>query len=125
MLMMLPSSCSGPKMKKGVNEQRKELADGDGARVNQVQHQEHDARAQEIHRGALNEAEAPHVANLLQLQLQDLAGRAVEAVDFLLGETEALHELDVAERFGRGSGQRGRFSDDRFLNLLDAPAQDR
>ena len=53
------------------------------------------------------------------------AGRAVEARDLLLSEPEALHQLDVAQRLGRRSGQRRRLRDDHLLDLLDAAAQDR
>src|SRR6266487_1295303 len=71
-----------------VDEQREELSDGDRAREDQVQHQEHDARAKKIHQRSLNEAETSQVTNLLQLQRQDLRGRGIEPLDFLLPEPE-------------------------------------
>ena len=76
MLMMLPELLQRSEDEERVDEQREELADGDRARVDQVEHQEHDAGAQQVHRRALDEAQAAQVADLLQLQLQDLAGRA-------------------------------------------------
>ena len=108
-----------------VDEQREELADGDLAREDQVEHQEHDAGAQEVHRRALDEAQAAQVADLLQLELQDLARGGVQPVDLLLCEAQALHELDVAQRLGRRPGERRRLGDDHLLNLLDPPAQHR
>ena len=53
------------------------------------------------------------------------ARRPVEARDFLLPEPQALHQLDVAQRLGRRSGQRRRFRDDDLLDLFDAPAEHR
>src|SRR5688572_12590617 len=72
----------------GIDPQRKELPDGDVAAENQVQHQEKNARAKEVHAGALNEAEASQVFHFLQLQLQNLAGRGVQTLDFLLSQPE-------------------------------------
>ena len=101
-----------------VDEEREELADRDRLHVDQVEHQEHDARAQRVDHGALDEAEAPDVADLLQLQLQDLVGGAVEPRDLLRRQPQALHQLDVPQRLGRRPGQRRRLGDDR---LLDRP----
>ena len=53
-------------------------------REDQVEHQEHDAGAQEVDRRALDEAEAAQVAHLLQLELQDLVGGRVQPGDLLL-----------------------------------------
>ena len=50
---------------------------------------------------------------------------AVQPRDLLLPEPEALHQLDVAQRLGRRSGQRRRLGDDHLLDLLDAAAQHR
>ena len=93
-----------------VDPQREELADGDRADINQVEHQKQDAGPQEIHDRALNEAEAPEVLHLFQLEPQDLAGRGVQPLDFLLAQPEALHQLDISQRLGRRSGQGGRGS---------------
>ncbi len=114
-----------PEDEERVDEQREELSDRDGARVNQVQHQEHDAGAQQVDAGALNEAEAAQVLHLLQLEAEDLRGGAVQPGDFLRPQAEALHQLDVAQRFGGRSGQRSRFGDDDLLNLLDSAAEHR
>ena len=67
---------------------------------------------QEIDRGALDEAQAPQVAHLPQLEAQDLVGRRIQTADLLLRQAQALHQLDVAQRLGRRPGQRGRFGDD-------------
>ena len=75
-------------------------------------------------RRPLDEAEAAQVLHLLEFEREDLAGRRIQPADFLLAESKALHELDVPQRLGRRSRQRGRLRDDHFLNLLDAPAQD-
>ena len=80
-----------------VDEQREELPDGDRARVNQIQHQEHDAGAQKVDRRPLDEAEASQVPHLLQLQPQNFLRGAVQARDLLLAEAEAFHELDIAQ----------------------------
>ena len=85
----------------------------------QVQHQEQDRRAQEVDGRALDEAEGAEVAHLLELELEDLVRRRVEAIDLLIREPEALHELDVAERFRRRAGERGRLRDDDLLHRLD------
>src|SRR5262245_48031002 len=45
------------KDEEGVDEQRKELPDRNGLRVDEVQHQEHDARPQRVDDRALDEAE--------------------------------------------------------------------
>ena len=114
-----------PEDEERVDEQREELPDGDRSRVNQIEHQEHDAGAQEVHRRSLDEAQAAQVADLLQLELQNLAGGAVQPRDLLLSEPETLHQLDVAQRLGGRPGQRRGFGDDHLLNLLDAPAEHR
>src|SRR5262249_29796836 len=106
-----------------IDEQRKELTDRDSLRVDQVQHQKHDAGAQEVHRGALNEAQTSHVTNLLQLQLENLVRRRVQACDLLLRQPETLHQLDISQRFGRRSREGRRLRHDDLLYLLDAPAE--
>ena len=82
-----------------IDEQRKELPHRDALREDQVEHQEQDGSPQEIDERALDEAQAAQIAHLLQLQLQDLRGGRVQAIDFLLREPEALHQLDVAQGF--------------------------
>ena len=67
----------------------------------QVQHQEQDAGAQRIDGGSLDEAEAPKIPDLLEFQLEDLARRAVQALDLLLRQTEALDEFNITQRLGR------------------------
>src|SRR5688572_25836910 len=79
----------------GVDPEREELANGDVACIDQVEHQEEDAGAQEVDRGALDEAEAAQVFHLLQLELENFPGRAVQPLDLLLTQAEALDELDV------------------------------
>src|SRR6266581_2850083 len=81
----------------GVDEQGEELTDRYLLRIYQVQHHEHDAGPQRIHRGPLNEAETPQVAHLLQLEFQDLPRRAIQPLDLLLCKPEAFHQLDIPQ----------------------------
>src|SRR5262245_48544426 len=106
-----------------IEEEAEELTDGDLLIEDQVQHQQQDRRADEVDGGPLHEAETADVADFLELELQDLAGRRVESVDLLLGKTEALHQLDVAQGFGGCARKRGCLGDDDFLDRLDAPAE--
>ena len=115
----VPQLLQRPEDEERVDEEREELPDRDRARVNQVEHQEHDARSKEVDGRALDEAETPQVAHLLQLELQDLSRRAVQPIDLLLPEAEALHQLDVPQRLGRRPGKRRGLGDDDFLNRLD------
>src|SRR6266699_1131489 len=82
---------------KGVDEQGEELTDRYLLGIYQVQHHEHDAGPQRIHRGPLNEAETPQVAHLLQLEFQNLARRAIQPLDLLLCKAEAFHQLDIPQ----------------------------
>ena len=91
----------------------------------QVQQQQHNDVAQQVHEGALHEAERAHVAHLAQLQLQDFVGGGVQALGFLLGQAQALNQLDVAQAFGGGAGQGRGFGHDGLLNDLDSLAQQR
>src|SRR5262245_57453448 len=102
--------------KKGINKQGEELPDRDLAGKDQIQHQEHDAGAQRVHTRPLNETEAAQVPNFLELELEYLVGRAVQASDFLLRQPQTLHQLDVAKGFGGRSRQRGCLSNDDLLN---------
>ena len=106
-----------------VDEEREELAHRDRLDVDQVEHQEHDAGPQGIDHGALDEAEAADVADLLQLELQDLVGGAVEARDLLRRQPQALHQLDVSQRLRRRPGERRGLGDDRLLDHLDLLAE--
>src|SRR2546425_12885053 len=82
----IPQLLERPEDEEGVDEEREELPHRNRARVDQIEHQGHDARAEEIHQRALDEAETPQVADLPQLEVQDLGGRAVETRDLLLPE---------------------------------------
>ena len=98
--------------------------DGGGESVKEhnavsIKHEEEDAIAQRIDHRPLQEAEPTHILDLLQLELKDLVGCGIQPLDLLLGEAEALDQLDVAKRFGRRTGQRRRLRDDRLLDLLD------
>ena len=93
-----------------IDEQREELPDGDPLREDQVQHQEQDRGPQQVDECALDEAQAAQVAHLLQFQLQDLGGGGVQPLDLLLRQAEALHQFDIAQRFGGGAGQRRRLA---------------
>src|ERR1051325_10242459 len=107
-----------------VDQQREELADGDLLVEDQVEHEEQNRRADQIDARPLDEAQTSDVANLLQLQLEDLLGRRVQPADLLFGEAEALDQLDVAQGLRGSAGESGRFGHDDLLNDLDAPAQD-
>ena len=61
-----------------VDEQREELSDRDLLVEDQVEHEEQDRRAHEVDARALDEAQAADVADLLELELEDLVGRRVE-----------------------------------------------
>ena len=78
---------------------------------------------QQVDERALDEAQAAQVADLLQLQLQNLRGGGVQPVDLLLRQAEALHQFDVAQRFGGRPGQRRGLFDDGLLHRLDLAAQ--
>ena len=56
-------------------------------------------------------------------ELQDAVCRAVQPRNLLRGQTQALHQLDVAERLRRRAGQRRRLGNDHLLDGLDLPAQ--
>jgi hypothetical protein len=55
----------------------------------------------------------------------DLGRGRVQPLDLLLGEAQALHELDIPERFGRGPREGRGLGHDHLLDVLDPPAQDR
>ncbi len=107
-----------------IDPEREELAHGDGAHVNEVQHHEQDARAQKVDDRSLDEAERPQVLHFLQLELQDFPGSGVQPLDFLLPKPQALHQLDVSQRLCRRARERGGFRHDHLLNRLDALAED-
>src|SRR5471030_2903706 len=106
-----------------INPQRKELADGDALRKDQVQHQEENGCPQQVDAGALHEAQAAQVADFLQLQFEDLGGGGIEARDFLLRQAQALHQFDVAQRFRGGAGQGRGFPHDVLLHFFDFAAE--
>src|SRR5678815_2698377 len=56
----------------GVDEQRKELPDSDGAREDEVHHEQHDPGPHGIYGRTLNETETSEILYLFQFQLQDL-----------------------------------------------------
>ena len=91
----VPQFLKRPKDEERIDEERKELADGDRARIYKVEHQREDARAKGVYAGALDEAETPQVTHLLQLELQNLRRRGVEPLNLLLAESEALDQLDL------------------------------
>ena len=88
-----------------------------------IEHQEQNGGAQRIHERALNKAQAAQVLHFLQFELQDFARRCVQAFDFLLREAEALHQFDVAQRFGGRACERGSLGDDGLLDRLDLAAE--
>ena len=108
-----------------VDEEREKLADADALGKDQVKHQEQNGRAQEVHAGPLDEAEAAQIAHLFQLQLEDLRGGRVEARNLLLRQAQALHQFDIAKRFSGGPRQRGGLRHDHFLYIFDLAAEHR
>src|SRR6267143_4624524 len=87
----------GAKDEKRVEQERKELADRDLLGEDQVKHHEENRSAQQIDRRPLYEAQAPDVLHLLQLEIEDFLGSRVQPHHFLIGESQTLHQLDVAE----------------------------
>src|ERR1017187_4632570 len=112
-----------PENEKRIDEQRKELPYSDALREDQVEHEEQDRGAQQVNAGALYEAQAAQVAHLLQFQLENLGGGGVETLDLLPRQAQALHQLDIAQRFGGGASQRGGLAHDVLLHFLDLAAQ--
>ena len=120
----VPEFLQGTEYEERVDEQGEELAHRDLLREDEVQHDEQNRCAEEIDGCPLYEAQTAQVADFFQLQMEDLPGRAVEAVDLLPGQSEAFDELDIPQRLRRGPRQRGCFSNDHLLDRLDFPAQD-
>src|SRR5204863_5588891 len=50
-------------------------------------------------------------------------GRTVEPLNFLLGQTKTLDQLDITKRFRRRTGQRRTLGDDLLLQRFDLPAE--
>src|SRR4029079_10911822 len=73
-----------PKNKERVDEQREELPHSDPLRKNQIQHQKQNGSPQQIHAAPLDETQTAQIANLLQLQLENLRGSRVQPRDLLL-----------------------------------------
>ena len=121
----VPHLLERPEDEERIDPEREELADGDPLRVDEVQHQAEDRGAQGVHGGALDEAEAAEVADLAQLQGQDLVRGGVEPAHLLGGEAEALDQLDVPQRLRGGAGQGRRLLHDRGLHGLDLLAEGR
>ena len=63
----------------------------------QVEHQEQDAGAQRIYRRALDETQAAQIFHLLEFQLENFFRDPIEAPDFLMGKSQALHQFNVAQ----------------------------
>src|SRR6266540_3931881 len=67
-----------PEDEERIEERREELADRDLSRKDEIEHQEKNARAHQVDEGALHEAKAAEVSDLLQLELQNLVRRRVQ-----------------------------------------------
>ena len=72
----------------------------------------------------MDETDAPDIAELLELETEDLVSRMIKAVYFLIDEPETLDQLDIAQRFGRRSCERRRLGQDYFLDRFDLLGQD-
>ena len=101
-----------------IDEERKELADRDALREDQIEHQEQDRGAQKVDKRSLDEAQTAEILHLFEFELQDFSGGRVEVIDLLLCEPEAFYQFDVAQRFGGRSGERGGLLDDRAAGRL-------
>ena len=112
-----------PEDGKRVNEEREKLAQTDVVLHPQVQQQQDDDVAQQVHKGALHKGEGAQVAHFAQLQFQNFVGGGVQALGFLLGQAQAFDEFDVAQALGGGAGQGRGFGHDGLLDDLDALAQ--
>src|SRR5882724_1817501 len=88
----------GTKNKKRIDKEREKLSDGNALRIDEIQHQKQDRSPQKIYDAALNKTEAAKVANLFKFQFENLIRGGVEAIDFLLRETETLYQFDVSQR---------------------------
>src|SRR5258707_5892945 len=113
------------KNKKRIDKEREKLSDGNAVRIDEIQHQKQDRGPQKIYDAALHKTEAAKVANLFKFQFENLIRGGVEAIDFLLRETETLYQFDVSQRFRRCAGKRCRLIHNAFLNGLDSAAQQR
>ena len=89
----------------------------------EVEQRKHDTLLQEVHEGALHKRDGTYALHFAQLQLQDLKGCSIQPVDLLMRQAEAFHQLNIAQGFRRGAGERRCFGDDAFLNSLDLSAE--
>src|SRR5205823_875573 len=119
----VPEFLQRAKNKERINKQGKELSHRDRPGEDEVHHQEHDSGAQRVHRRSLDETQTAQVLHLLQFELQNLVGRAVQPVNLLLGQTKALDQFDVPQGLRRCTGEGRRFRNNDFLNFLDLAAQ--
>ena len=110
--------------KEGINPQREKLAHGDLTRKNQIQHETQNRHAHRINRCSLDKAEAAQILHFIQLEIEDLAGRAVQTFDFLLGKPETLHQFDVSQGLCSRTCKGCRFGDNHLLNFFDFAAED-
>lgn len=86
--------------------------------VHQPHEHEQDELPQGVDEGALYKADAADALHFGKLQLEDVEGVFVEALDLLFGQAEAFHQLDVAQRLRGGAGQRGGLFHNHLLDLL-------
>src|SRR5262249_23531019 len=92
------------KDEEGVDQERKELPDRDLLVEDQVEHQEQNRGPNEVDARSLDEAQRPDVADLSQLELENLVRRRIQPLHFLIGQSEAFDELDVSQRFSCRAG---------------------
>src|SRR5688500_1357818 len=88
----------------------------------QQQYHDHDT-SYKVDRRALQVAHTPDILHFLQLESEDLVRCLVQALDLLVGESEAFDKFYVAQRFRCGPCERGGFLDNTFLNDLYFPAE--
>src|SRR5262249_27045476 len=107
---------------RGVHEHRQELADRDLAAIDEPEHREHDRRAREGERRAFDESEETHEPQLPLFELEDVLVPFLRPPGLLPLDAEALHELDVANRFGCRTGLRYGLRGDALLMTVNRTA---
>src|SRR5712664_2713924 len=62
---------------KRIDEERKELADRDSLRIDQVEHQKQNRGPEKIDEASLNETYTAKIADLFEFQFEDLVGSRI------------------------------------------------
>ena len=100
-----------------------QLARAEHVAENQPQQGEQHGQFQHRQRGALQKGQQADPLYLLHLEREDGVGLGAQATDLKEGQTEALDQLDIAQRLGDEAGVAVRFARDRALLALDLAAE--